>query len=58
MTWEFQEKSHLGATPMVSHREYYKGKGGGFSQVQAMVSFMSLCILVVRSSTKSPATMH
>jgi hypothetical protein len=25
------------------HRKYYKWEGGGFPQVWAMVSFMSLC---------------
>jgi len=32
-TWESREKCHLGAAPMVSHKEYYKGEGGGFPQV-------------------------
>jgi hypothetical protein len=31
---------------MANHREYYKGEGGGFPQVQAMVSLVNLCILV------------
>jgi hypothetical protein len=30
-TWEFWGKWHLGATPMASHKEYYKRKGGVFS---------------------------
>jgi hypothetical protein len=54
-TWESWEKWHLGATPMANHKEYYKGEGGGFPQVQAVVS---LCMLVVRSCTKSISTMH
>ncbi len=29
-TWESWTKWHLGASPMVKHREYYKGEGGGF----------------------------
>jgi len=28
--WEFQKKWHLGVTLMASHRQYYKGEGGGF----------------------------
>jgi len=42
-TWESREKWHLDATPMVNHRKYYKGKGGGFPQVRAMVGFVSPC---------------
>jgi hypothetical protein len=30
----FEKKRHLGVTFMVSHKEYYKGEGGGFPQVQ------------------------
>jgi hypothetical protein len=33
LTWESQEKWHLGATPVTSHKEYYKGEGGGFPQI-------------------------
>jgi hypothetical protein len=51
-------KWHLGAGPMVRHREYYEGEGGGFPQVWAMVSLVSLCLLVVRPCTKSAPTMH
>jgi hypothetical protein len=36
-------KWHLGAGPMAKHREYYKGEGGGFLQVQVMVSLVSPC---------------
>jgi hypothetical protein len=39
-------------------REYYKGEGGGFPQVQAVVSLVSLSLHVARSSTKSAQTMH
>jgi len=28
--WESWEKHHLGLVPMVNHKEYYKGEGGGF----------------------------
>jgi hypothetical protein len=33
-------KSHLDVAPMESCRVYYKGEGGGFPQVQAMVSLV------------------
>jgi hypothetical protein len=41
-------KWHLGVGLMAKHREYYKGEGNGFPQVQAVVNFMSLCLLVPR----------
>jgi hypothetical protein len=31
---------------MVKHKEYHKGEGGGFPQVWAMVSLVSLCLHV------------
>jgi len=40
------------------HREYYKGEGGDFPQVQAVVSLMNLCLLVGRMCTKSALIMH
>jgi hypothetical protein len=43
---------------MVNHREYYKEEGGGFSQFQAMVSFMSLFMPVAHLCIKSAAIMH
>jgi len=51
-------KCHLDVGPMASHRVYYKGEGGGFPQVQAMVSLMSPNLLVACPSTKSAPTMH
>ncbi len=36
------EKSHLDVSSVASHRVYYKGKGGGFPQVRAVVSLVSL----------------
>jgi hypothetical protein len=44
--WGFKvpgEKSHLDVGPVESHRVYYKGKGGGFPQVQAVVSLVCPC---------------
>jgi hypothetical protein len=38
-------KSHLDVGPMERWRVYYKGEGGGFPQVWAVVSFVCLCCL-------------
>jgi hypothetical protein len=46
-------KCHLNVTPMERRIEYYKGEGGGFPQVQAVVSLVSSKLPVVRPSTKS-----
>jgi hypothetical protein len=37
------EKNHLDVGPVESHRVYYKGEGGGFPQVQAVVSLVCPC---------------
>jgi hypothetical protein len=37
------EKSHLDVGSVASHRVYYKGEGGGFPEVQAVVSLVCLC---------------
>jgi len=37
------EKSHLDVSSVASHKVYYKGEGGGFPQVQAVVSLMCPC---------------
>jgi len=51
-------KCHLDVGLMERHRVYYKGEGGGFPQVRAMVSLVSLSLLVARPNTKSALTMH
>jgi hypothetical protein len=51
-------KCHVGASPVAKHKVYYKGGGGGFPQVWAVVSFMNLRLLVVRPNTKSVPAMH
>jgi hypothetical protein len=74
--WEFWDSQlgnfgttwHLNATPMINNKEYYKGEGGGFPQVRAVVnlvsscmfvvSLMNLCMHVARPCTKSAPTMH
>jgi len=40
------------------HKVYYKGEGGGFPQVRAVVNLMSLSLPLARPSTKSVSTMH
>jgi hypothetical protein len=37
---------------MAKHKVYYKGEGGGFLQVWAMVSLVNPCLLVTRPCTK------
>jgi len=37
------EKSHLDVGSVASHREYYKGEGGGFPQVQVVVNLVCPC---------------
>jgi hypothetical protein len=51
-------KCHLGAGPMARHKIYYKGEGGGFSQVRIVMSFVSSSLVVAHPSTKSAPTMH
>jgi hypothetical protein len=51
-------KCHLDVGLMERHKVYYKGEGGGFPQVRAMVSHVSLNMHVVRLNTKSVPTMH
>jgi hypothetical protein len=43
---------------MARHIEYYKGEGGGFPQLQAVVSFVSVCLLVTCPCIKSAPIMH
>jgi hypothetical protein len=35
-----ETKSHLDVAPMESYRVYYKGEGGGFPQIRAVVSLV------------------
>ncbi len=51
-------KSHLDVAPVERHKIYYKGEGGGFPQVWAVVSLVSPRLLVARPSTKNVPTMH
>jgi len=43
---------------MASHREYYKGEGGGFPQVRAMMSLVSSYMPIARPRNKSAIIMH
>jgi hypothetical protein len=45
-------KWYLGVGPMAKDKEYYKGGGGGFPQVQAMLSFVNTCLPVARPCIK------
>jgi hypothetical protein len=51
-------KCHLDVGLMERKKIYYKGEGGGFPQVRAMVSLVSSSLLVIHVSTKSVQTMH
>jgi hypothetical protein len=49
---------NLGAGPMARHKLYYKGEGGGFPQVRAVVSLVNPCLPMVCPCTKSVLAMH
>ncbi len=53
-----ETKSHLDVAPMERRSVYYKGEGGGFPQVRAVVSLVSPRLPVVNPSTKNAPTMH
>jgi hypothetical protein len=53
-----ETKWHLGVGPMAKHKEYYKGEGGSFPRIQAVVNFVSSCLHVVCPCTKSASTLH
>jgi hypothetical protein len=48
----------LGAGLVAKHKEYYKGEGGDFLQIWAMVSLVNLCMHVARPCTKIPPITH
>jgi hypothetical protein len=57
--WESWDKKPFGCVGLVErHRVYYKGEGGGFPRVRAVVSLVSPNLPMVRSSTKSALIMH
>jgi hypothetical protein len=51
-------KCHLDVGLVERHIVYYKGEGGGFPQVRAVVSLVNPSLPVARLSTKSAPTMH
>jgi hypothetical protein len=51
-------KCHLDVGLMERHNIYYKGEGGGFPQVWAVVSLVSPRLPVARLNTKMVQTMH
>jgi hypothetical protein len=51
-------KWHLGVGPMARHREYCKEESGGFPQIWAVVSIVSLCLHVVHLCMKNVPIMH
>jgi hypothetical protein len=53
-----ETKCHLDVSLVERHTIYYKGEGGGFPQVRAVVSLVSSSLFVARPSTKSVPTMQ
>ncbi len=53
-----ETKCHLDVGLVERHKVYYKGEGGGFPQLWAMVSLMNSSLSVARPNTKSASTMH
>jgi hypothetical protein len=51
-------KCHLDVGLVERHKVYYKGEGGGFPQVWAVMNLVSLSLATVHPSTKSALTMH
>jgi len=51
-------KCHLDVGLVERHKVYYKGEGGGFPQVRAVVSLVSLRLPVAHLNTKNAPTMH
>jgi hypothetical protein len=51
-------KCHLDVGLMERHRVYYKGEGGGFPQVEAVMNLVSLSLPVACPNTKNAPTMH
>ncbi len=51
-------KCHLDVGLVDRHKIYYKGKGGGFPQVRAVMSFVSPSLPMAHPGTKNVPTMH
>jgi hypothetical protein len=55
--WKFRD-SHLVVGHVAKHRVDYKGEGGGFPQVWAVVSLASLCLPMTHPCTKGVPIAH
>jgi hypothetical protein len=53
-----ETKCHLDVGLVEKHKVYYKGEGGDFPQVWAVVSLVSPSLPMAHPSTKSAPTMH
>jgi hypothetical protein len=53
-----ETKCHLDVGLVERHKIYYKGEGGGFPQVQIVMSLVNPNLPVAHPSTKSVPTMH
>ncbi len=51
-------KCHFDVGLVERHIVYYKGEGGGFPQVKAVVNLVNPGLLMARPNTKSAQTMH
>jgi hypothetical protein len=51
-------KCHLDVGLVERHGVHYKGEGGGFPQVQAIMNLVSLSLPMARPNTKSALAMH
>jgi hypothetical protein len=51
-------KSHLDVGLVERHKVYYKGEGGDFLQVWAVVSLVNLNLPVAHLNTKNALIMH
>jgi hypothetical protein len=51
-------KCHLDVGLVERHKVYYKGEGGGFPQVRAVVSLVSPSLPLARPSIKSAQIIH
>ncbi len=43
---------------MTRDKEYTKGEGGGFPQIQVVVNLVNMCLFMVHLCTKSALIMH
>jgi len=51
-------KCHLDVGFVERHKVYYKGEGGGFPQVRAVMSLVSPSLPMVHPCTKNAPIMH